>query len=223
MASLGWSVLTIKFQIPMDPQEPRWLRLCGKTGILPQNVQFWLERELRKACGILRDSFEIAGPVDVKYRLVKSLNAASLSDVSGIAGKFSLLKLQSLHHKLLSLGVMSSGTKTEYVDWRINVFGRSYRRYDQPSAWGDVVIAGALHNQIITRDGRSEYAFQWKAGKSHIPNPKASEMFGARLQAYIIPSYLLALPWVTFALALLALFTRPDVLGFLRRIMSIIR
>jgi hypothetical protein len=223
LSELGFSVFSVKFAMPIAAGEARWLRLRGQTGLLRHNRYIFVERWARRLCGQLVHRFEIAGPLDVHHRIVSFLRAAGVYQPprhrSGHDGtKYSMLKVQSLQHKLLSHGLEADNTETVVKDWRVNVFDRGYRRVDEPISWGDIRPCGGLYNTIRSRSGRELHAYQWKAGHQNAPSPTADGKFGVRIRAQDIPLIVLVLPWLAFALGVTALLSRPDVLGYIAKL-----
>lgn len=217
---LGWSVITLKFQSPMLPSTPRWLRLAGRSGVMPQNRRPRLDRWIKVACGILADTFEIIGPLDVEYRIVSFLRAASTWNGDTPVVRYSSLKLQSLQEKLINRGIGAPGTETIIQDWRLNVFGRNYRYIDEPIAWGDLRPCGNLYNALPPNvQGQTESAFQWKGGTRNVPEPGFGGFFSARLRAHVVPSWVLFVPWIGLLVGSLALLTRPDVIKLFRSLL----
>jgi len=214
LSDLGWSVFSILFSAPIAPQEARWLRLRGKTGVHPGNCSFFLERWVRTLCREMTDTYEIAGPIDVRHRIIEWLKPGGTYTQGKLSAKalsFSLLKLQSLQDKLLNKGMSAPNTETIIRDWRINVFGPTYRRSDTPIAWGDIQPCGGLYNRISARTGKVEECFQWKAGQVNVKPQIAGGMFGARIVAHKIPWFVLLVPWIALFLSLISLLTRMDV------------
>jgi hypothetical protein len=133
-----------------------------------------------------------------------------------------MLKVQSLAKKLIACGIEAAGTKTVVKDLRINVFTQRYRRIDDPMFWGDIVPCGGLYNKLGGLEGaEEERCYQWKAGEDNVPlQYRRDGTIGARIVAHDIPNIVLLLPWcgvLALLVALLALLTRPDVIGILTR------
>lgn len=201
LTRLGWSVFTIHFDHPLAYLQARWLRLCGVNGIIQTNRLIPPERAVRKMLTIHRDIFEIAGPLDVKHRLVDYLLAARLLLAQPkYKSPFGLLGLQD---KLLNRGINAPSSETVYKDWRINVFPKGYRLAHEPSFWGDIQPIGALINRIKDREGRSETVIQWKAGERNV-TPQFKGFFYARVRATDIPLIIYALSWLAVVATLFA-------------------
>lgn len=208
LGALGWSAFTLTFDDPLIPREARWLRLEGRTGLIPGNRYHWLEYWLRKLGRLLTHTFEIAGPVDVCHRVISWLQAGAAYSGKTRAEQFSILTLHSLQEKLLVRALLAPGTETFVRDWRINAFPRSYRHCDEPTYWGDVRPCGGLLNQICDRSGKSEDCYQWKAGERNVPSQTDRGTFGARIRAHDIPAIVLMAPWLALAVSLLTLASR---------------
>ncbi len=200
LSALGWSVFTIRFEEKITHEEPRWLRLQGRNGIIHQNEMHGLEYVLRKLCGLLTHTFEIAGPMDVRHRIISALKGAGVATgdptVSVLRGEF-----LDLQNKLLTIGMEAANTETVVKDWRINVFTDYYRKIDEPSFWGDIKPAGGLSNPIRDRHGNVEVCLQWKAGEANIDRPTNKKMFGARIRAHDIPLIVPLVPWIALLFA----------------------
>ncbi|MFN0172755.1 MAG: hypothetical protein ACKV22_40765 [Bryobacteraceae bacterium] len=106
LENLAWSAFTITFRFPLVYEEARWLRLKATTGMLSTNNMSPLERVLRRHLGILSDRFEIAGPLDVCYRLLNVIKAAG-ADHQQISAEDSntRLLLHNLNKKLVDDGL----------------------------------------------------------------------------------------------------------------------
>jgi hypothetical protein len=216
LSYLGWSVMTLILEHPLKPNAPRWFRFAARSGTDGRNRMSTLETWIRRACGQLVHNFEIAGPADMRHRIISAIKAAGLKKGTGDEYEYSVLQLHALHDKLLTRGIELDNTVTLVNDWRVNVFTTTYRRIDDPIYQGDIVACGPLHNEIRDRTGKIESCFQWKAGQSNVPSEGNGGRFRVRIRAYDIPIVWIILPWVSFTLALFAIFTRPDVLARVR-------
>jgi hypothetical protein len=159
-------------------------------------------------------SFEIAGPLDVRYRIRSALTAAGLARLPGTAsGKAEMIR-QGLFKKLITGGIDAAGTTTVVRDWRLNVFPGNYRKCEQPQWWGDIEPCGPLLNglrrpsRIAGIAGVVEYCYQWKAGERNVPNQSKNGFFGVRIQAHDISDIPLILPWVALLLGVVNLLLR---------------
>jgi hypothetical protein len=221
LSGLGWAAFTIKFEFPIQPNEPRWLRLRADTGTLAPNRMLKLERWVRQGVGLLMHKYEVAGPFDVRHRIetvVKAGGAIQLPD-----RRENVLSIQILHglgHKLIEKGARCPGTITLIRDWRLNVFADNYRRCDQPTWWGDITPCGPLINSFKTKSGRVVECYQWKAGADNLKPQLWEGYFGVRMQAYEIPLLTLMLPWIGILLALLALLMERDLRDTIRSFFS---
>lgn len=205
LSQLGWSAFTIKFDIPMEKNEARWLRLSAETGVLSVNDTGFLDRLVKKYLGILTDTFEIAGPLDVRYRFKNALTAAGVGGGNSEVEAVSRMVLHSLFDKIITRGVGAADTVTVIKDWRLNVFRRNYTRCDQPHWWGDIIPCGPLVNLIKRRNGIHEECYQWKAGDNNLVNPLHGGFFRVRIQAHDEPMVRVALPWIAFCLGVVNL------------------
>jgi len=206
LSALGWSVFTIKFNFPLLPREPRWLRVRGETGLLGINEMLPLERVIKRYLGVLSDNFEIAGPLDVRYRLTTVLKAAGVGKVASSSGIGRML-FQDLYRKLVTQGMNWEGTETLVKDYRLSIFPYEYRRCDDPIWWGDIIPSGPLLNKMRLRSGRLLSSYQWKAGEHIIAKRLQTRdgLFGVRIQAYDDPTFRLFLPWIALVLGIVNL------------------
>jgi len=210
LSELGWSVFTIKFTLPMKPKEPRWLRLHAETGVLPKNQMSGFERFLKRYLGVLVDKFEVAGPLDVRHRILSVLKATGMHKTSGTREEaISRMLRQDLYDKLVTRGIECPGTATLIKDWRLNVFTAFYRRCDEPTWWGDIMPCGPLINQLKSNSSELPVeCYQWKAGDNNVSNKALNGFFGVRIQAHDEPLFRLLLPWIALAIALTSLALR---------------
>jgi len=195
LRKLGWSIFTVHFAHPILPQEPRWMRLRGINGMVKNSAILPLERSLRKMIGIHSDTHEIAGPIDLVYRLDEHLSTAAF--VTGVT-QYSLLplKVADLHDRVIKRGIKAENTETVYKDYRINIFPKNHRIVHEPSFWGDILPVGALINSLKTNSGGAETAIQWKAGLGNIESFSNNGMFYTRIRTSDIPTVIYALPWL---------------------------
>jgi len=196
---LGWAVITIHFDSPIEPNEPRWLRLLGRGGRLAQNKVSFLEHLYLKSTGMLVDRFDIVGPIDVKDRIVTHLRTAGQFPASIPLSR----ALSASTEKLLTEGIEAPMTETLVKDWRINIFWRGYRHISDPVLSGDVV-AGPGENWIQFGDGKTVRCFQYRAGvRSDVSTN--SGRFVVSVRALDVPLLIPMLPWIGVALALLGI------------------
>jgi len=201
LSQLGWTVFTITFPEPIQFEEARWLRIQCRNGILHQNRMPLPEYWIKKLCGLITHSFEIAGPKDVEHRIVSALRAAGTVTHNESAYTEYRGELLDLQRKLLSQGIQAPDTTTIVKDWRITVFTDYYRKIDEPTFWGDIKPAGGLSNPIKDRNGNVEIVIQWKAGDA-IVAPQNKGFFGARIRAHDIPLLPPALPWIAIGISI---------------------
>ena len=223
LSALGWSVFTLRFDNPIEPNQPRWLRLSGRSGVILRNRRLLVDHWIRKMLGMLTHYFEIAGPNDLRHRIISALRAAGATQQSTLAMEFSMQRLDSLERKLLSSGIEKPGTETVINDWRLNVFKRKYRRIDEPNASGDIKRLGPGYNPIRSRSGEVQMCYQWKAGDQNIKPRDNDGHFVVRLTAYDIPGLVIILPWVSLFLSLSALLSRPDIVQGILRVLHLVR
>jgi hypothetical protein len=225
LSELRWSVFTIHFDESIEFEKARWLRLQCRNGIIHQNRIPRFEYAAKKLCGLATHTFEIAGPLDVKHRIISALKSAgAVSEGNPSYGAFRE-ELLDLQQKLLCNGIERANTETIVKDWRINVFTDYYRKEDEPSFWGDIKPAGGLSNTITDRDGNDERVLQWKAGDL-IVAPQHRGHFGARIRVHEIPLIVPFLPWIALSigctsLLLTCLFNADKIWKFIRRVFGL--
>ena len=109
LESGGFSVLTAEFEIPIPPAEKRWLRFKASGGVQQQNRVRPFRRFLQKYMGRLEDLFEIAGPLDVRHRIIQYLRSFGFTVASGMGDQGAVTAWQRLERDLLSI-LVASGT-----------------------------------------------------------------------------------------------------------------
>lgn len=205
LSELGWSVWTVKFDIPIEPDVSRWLRFRAWSGINRQNKMPSFERFLKKHGGVLVDVFEITGPIDMRYRIISALNVAGTIKGSSRAHEYSQLELHGLQQNLL-YAIEAIGTETAISDWRVNVFAPNYRHIDDLKTGGDIVACGPGRNELRDKSGQIDTCYQWKAGTRNIQSQTNHGSFQISMRALEIPKFTIALPWVSLVIGLLSLF-----------------
>ncbi len=204
LSELGWSVWTVKFEVPINPKIARWLRFRAWSGINRQNKMPTLERFLKKHGGVLLDVFEITGPIDMRYRIMSAVDVAGAIKGSSQAHEYSRLELHGLQQSLL-YAMKAEGTDTVVSDWRLNVFAPNYRHIDDINAHGDIAACGPGKNELRDKSGRISTCYQWKAGSRNIDPQTRHGRFQISMRAHDIPIFTIALPWVSFTIGVLSL------------------
>jgi hypothetical protein len=186
LSHLNWAVGTLTFSRAIVANEARWLRLVGYSGCLAHNRRGPVDHWARKLGGILVDNFEIAGPRDVRYRLLRDLRRGF--EQQPPHPELTNATVLALREALLTNGIERPGTETVIEDWRINLFEKRYRQLEQPDFEGDIVPSAPLRQVVaLERGGRPLEVFQWKAGRKNVPRQVADGMFQVRLAAHDIP------------------------------------
>jgi len=204
LSELGWSVWTVKFEIPIEADSSRWLRFRAWSGINRRNDLPRLERLLKKHGGVLVDYYEITGPIDMRYRMVSALMTAQT--VLGSSQGYEHLRLE-LHtlHQLLLMPIVDDHTNTVISDWRLNVFAPHYHYIDNLTAEGDITACGPGKNQLRDSSGRSVTCYQWKAGVRNIDPQSHGGRFQIFMHAHDVPNFTIALPWISLMIGFLGL------------------
>jgi hypothetical protein len=172
-------------------------------------IEYWP----KKLCGLVCHTFEIAGPRDVRHRIISALQAAgTVSQGNASYGDYRE-ELLDLQQKLLRQGIEAPDTITDVKDWRINVFTDYYRKVDEPTFWGDIKPAGGLSNPLMDKDHNVDKVLQWKGGDAFVP-PQHKGFFGARIRCHDIPLITPVLPWI--ALGLVLVLNSDKILRFVR-------
>ena len=205
LEQLEWSVMTLKFQRPLASKEARWLRLAVSTGKLDANRLSWLEEPLRRYTGQLQHKFEIAGPQDMRHRIISALRAAGLARTDSLPRRYAMASLLGLQDKLLVRGIVAPNTVTDVMDWRVNVFVEAYRQTSEPSYHGDIVPVGGLFNPVGRKpSGQLQWCYQWKSGDGNLDGVTHHGRFSIQFTARELPFVTLFLPWLACALAIAA-------------------
>jgi hypothetical protein len=204
LSELGWSVWTVKLEMPLERDSSRWMRFRAWSGVNRQNNMPPLERFLKKHGGKLVDFYEITGPIDMRYRIISALKTAGALQHQGEEYAHLRMELHGLHQQLL-IALQSEGTQTIINDWRLNIFAPYYHYIDNISAEGDIAACGPGKNQLRDNTGRVVTCYQWKAGKRNIDPQTNDGRFQIFMHAHDIPNFTIALPWISLLVGVLSL------------------